>query len=82
MSASWKIQGIFNADAKDMNDMIESERLNQGLAEVSMCGEFKCVHQQCDICNFDDRECEGDSCINWNDCGSCAYGGTGCTTEY
>lgn len=47
-----------------------------------MCESFECVCQQCGICNYDDKECEGASCINWNDCGSCVYAGTGCTTEY
>lgn len=47
-----------------------------------MCDNFECIHQQYGICNFDDEECEGESCINWEDCGNCAYDGTGCSTEY
>lgn len=47
-----------------------------------MCEEFECTHQQNGICNYDDVECEGESCVNWNDCGQCRYAGTGCGTEY
>lgn len=47
-----------------------------------MCDNFECIHQQYGICNFDDEECEGESCINWEDCGNCTYGSTRCSTEY
>lgn len=45
-----------------------------------MCNDFSCIHQQYAICNFDDKECEGESCINYGDCGQCQYGGTGCAS--
>lgn len=47
-----------------------------------MCEEFNCIHQQYGICNFDDAECEGESCVNFGDCGQCEYGGTGWLDEY
>lgn len=47
-----------------------------------MCEEFECIHQQNGICNFDDRQCEGECCVNYNDCGQCRFAGTGCIIEY
>lgn len=47
-----------------------------------MCGEFKCIHQQYGICNYDDTKCEGKVCMNFNDCSQCEYGGAGCLDEY
>lgn len=47
-----------------------------------MCEEFNCIHQLYGICNYDNAECEGESCVNFGDCGQCEYGGTGCLDEY
>ena len=46
-----------------------------------MCEEFNCIHQQYGICNFDDAECEGESCVNFGDCGQCENEGIVCFDE-
>lgn len=47
-----------------------------------MCGEFECIHQQYGICNYDDVECEGESCVYFGDCGQCENDGIVCFDEY
>nr|DAE49639.1 MAG TPA: hypothetical protein [Caudoviricetes sp.] len=36
-----------------------------------MCNDFECVHDHCGICSFSDKNCEGESCVFWQNCTEC-----------
>ena len=46
-----------------------------------MCEGFECTHQQYGICNYDDKECEGEKCPFYKECQHCIYSCCGCGEE-
>ena len=49
-------------------------------SENKMCGDFKCIHQQYGICNFNDEECKDEICVNYGD-GICNFDDEKCEGE-
>lgn len=47
----------------------------------AICQDFECISDQIGICNYSDEECQGKTCIYWNDCNKCKFSLIFCETD-